>query len=474
MTVKKRSHFLIAAPTSGSGKTTICRGLMELFTAEGYRVQPFKCGPDYIDTKYHEQACGRPSINLDTFMATQPHVSDLFRRHSAEADVSVVEGMMGLFDGYDRQKGSSAEIAVLLDIPVVLVVDAKSSAYSTAALISGFRDFNPKLCLVGVIFNKVGGQKHARLLKEVCDDLNLHYLGALFRNPDLNMDSRYLGLDFQESSPHQLKTFADAVRRDLLWEKLLEVTGVSSVLEEEISEGSEKKPFCEPEGSIQSPLDSPTLSDSKVLSDLPALSDLETVAGHHIAVARNAESFSFIYAEHLDVLSRLGQVSFFDPEVDVELPEAIDLLYLPGGYPEKQAERLSQNHSLMEAIRRYTKGGGRVIAECGGMIYLSQGIKTSEKTFPMVGLFPFTIDHTPEERKLTLGYRQFDYHGLKLSGHEFHYTQIVKEDAKCCPTIVQVRNAKGEPVDTGLFRVQNVIASYTHLYWGEMDLFKLF
>ena len=138
MIMTPKTAFLIAAPTSGSGKTTIARGLMALLSAKGYQVQPFKCGPDYIDTKFHAAVCGRPSINLDTFMATPEHVRELFAHYGSEADVSIVEGMMGLFDGYDRERGSAYEIASVLDIPVILVVDAKSAAYSTAALLSGF------------------------------------------------------------------------------------------------------------------------------------------------------------------------------------------------------------------------------------------------------------------------------------------------------------------------------------------------
>ena len=150
-----KAAFMMAAPTSGSGKTTIARGLMALYTRKGYRVQPFKCGPDYIDTKFHEAVCGKPSVNLDTFMATKTHVGELFAHYGEEADVCIVEGMMGLFDGYDRDLGSSAEIAQTLDIPVVLIVDAKSAAYSMAPLISGFLNFRMDLRFAGVIFNKV-------------------------------------------------------------------------------------------------------------------------------------------------------------------------------------------------------------------------------------------------------------------------------------------------------------------------------
>ena len=166
-----KPSFLISAPTSGSGKTTIARGLMALLTQKGYRVQPFKCGPDYIDTKFHAAVCGRPSINLDTYMATPEHVQQLFAHYGANADYRIVEGMMGLYDGYDRERGSSYEIARELDIPVVLVVDAKSAAYSMAALIAGFVNFRKDVRISGLIFNKVGSERHFAMLQQVCDDL---------------------------------------------------------------------------------------------------------------------------------------------------------------------------------------------------------------------------------------------------------------------------------------------------------------
>ena len=194
-----KTSFLIAAPTSGSGKTTVARGLMALMVQKGYKVQPFKCGPDYIDTKFHEAVCGRPSVNLDTFMATPRHVRQLFSHYGADADICVVEGMMGLFDGYDRDKGSSAEIARVLDIPVVLVVDARSAAYSMAALLSGFIGFRPDVRVAGVIFNKVGSERHYRMLQQVCTDVGIDCLGYLPKTDTLKQDSRYLGLDFSKA-----------------------------------------------------------------------------------------------------------------------------------------------------------------------------------------------------------------------------------------------------------------------------------
>ena len=213
--------FLIAAPTSGSGKTTIARGLMALMASKGYRVQPFKCGPDYIDTKFHEAVCERPSINLDTFMATPEHVRELFAHYGEDADVCIVEGMMGLFDGYDRDKGSSAEIAQVLDIPVVLVVDAKSAAYSIAPLLSGFMNFRKDVHIAGVIFNKVGSERHYQMLQQVCDDLGIDSLGYLSKSPALEQGSRYLGLDFSQRP--ETKQLQELLENNVRWKKLLEL-----------------------------------------------------------------------------------------------------------------------------------------------------------------------------------------------------------------------------------------------------------
>ncbi len=219
--------FLIAAPHSGSGKTTIARGLMALFREKGYKVQPFKCGPDYIDTKFHEAVCGRPSINLDTFMATPEHVRELFSHYGADADVCIVEGMMGLFDGYDRDRGSSAEIASVLDIPVVLVVDAKSAAYSMAPLLYGFTHFPSSLTsapstlnIAGVIFNKVGSEKHYQMLQQVCNDLDIQCFGYLPKRSTLEQGSRYLGLDFSQTTEHQ--ALVKLIDEHIAWEQLLE------------------------------------------------------------------------------------------------------------------------------------------------------------------------------------------------------------------------------------------------------------
>lgn len=454
-------QFLIAAPTSGSGKTTVSRGLMALFVKKGLKVQPFKCGPDYIDTKYHEVVCGRPSINLDTFMASQEHVSSLYARYLADADVAVVEGMMGMYDGYDRDRGSSAEVARLLGIPVVLVVDAKSAAYSMAPLLSGFINFRPDIRIAGVIFNRVGSPRHYRMLQEVCEDLNVTCLGYLPKQKELEQESRHLGLDFSRSKETEgLDMLAGLLEEHVDWELLLSTTGL--------------------------PLPAAAVKEKPVLSEPGKL---------HVSVARNEESFSFLYAEHLDILRRMGTVTFFNPEQDRAIPQETDLLYLPGGYPENRLEELAGARLARESIRSYIEAGGRTLAECGGMIYLSQSVLSDGDTDggsagscvgnignEMVGVLPFSITNERKRRKLTLGYRRFDYNGWRLKGHEFHYTQFAvpetdgKEGGACSLplSIAQVYNAKGGKVTTPVFRYKNLIASYTHLYWGEVDVMALF
>ena len=380
MIMTPKTAFLIAAPTSGSGKTTIARGLMALLSAKGYQVQPFKCGPDYIDTKFHAAVCGRPSINLDTFMATPEHVRELFAHYGSEADVSIVEGMMGLFDGYDRERGSAYEIARVLDIPVILVVDAKSAAYSTAALLSGFVNFRKDIRIAGIIFNKVGSPRHFQMLQQVCDDLH----------------------DWEFFIRHGFH------------------------------------------GSLR--------------ESRPLFQSADNKSREKTIIARNAESFSFIYQE---VIDQFGRVTFFDPETEVPDFEDTDLLYLPGGYPEKHLDALVQNEACRQAIKAFAEQGGRIVAECGGMMYLCREILTDEGNYPMCGVLPYAITARKADRRLSLGYRQFTLDGQTYRGHEFHYTQFLGEVPQ---SVTQVYNAKGEPVPTPVFRHHNVLASYTHLY----------
>ncbi len=406
---------------SGSGKTTVARGLMGLYTQKGYTVQPFKCGPDYIDTKFHTAVCHRPSINLDTFMASPEHVRELFHRYGDEADLCIVEGMMGLFDGYVRERGSAYEIARVLDIPVVLVVDARSAAYSMAALLSGFINFRKDIRFAGVIYNKVGSGKHAAMLRQVCEDLGIECLGCLPKQTELEVGGRYLGLDFSEKAKDEGigNKVNDVFAEHIAWKRLLDISNPSPL--------------------------------NTILVPRPLL--LESTL-----IARNAESFSFIYQENID---RLANVAFFDPEKDVPLLEGVDLLYLPGGYPEKHLEALVKNEACRMAIKHYAERGGSIVAECGGMMYLCERIVTDDGEYPMCGVLPYSITARKADRRLSLGYRQFTLDGKAYRGHEFHYTQFLGESPD---SLVQVYDAKGNPVATPIFRFKNVLASYTHLY----------
>ncbi len=435
-----KSGFLIAAPHSGSGKTTVARGLMALYRKQGYTVQPFKCGPDYIDTKFHERVCGRPSVNLDSFFASEDHLRSLFAHYAEGADIAIVEGMMGLFDGYDRDSGSSYEIARILGLPVILVVDARSAAYSMAALLTGFINFRRGIRLAGVIYNKVGSERHFQMLRQVCDDLHVPCLGYLPKQTELETGSRYLGLDFnlplpppKEGASSPEKIFEENIN----WELIVRST-------------------CYNVENNLNVAHAPSLGGGRGRS----------------LVARNAEAFSFLYQESLDCLATMGPVEFFDPEKDNFQSSIFNfqLIYLPGGYPEKHLEALAGNEACRKAIRDFAEQGGAIIAECGGMMYLCESIVTDDGEYPMCGVLPYKISARKADRKLSLGYRQFTLDGREYRGHEFHYTQFLGDVP---PSIVQVYNAKGEPVPTPVFRYKNVLASYTHLSPSSLHILTL-
>ena len=428
-----KPQLLIGALHSGSGKTTFTMGILRALQRQGLQVQPFKCGPDYIDTRFHALAAGRESVNLDTWLASERHVRDLYARYGADADVCVVEGVMGLFDGYDRMAGSSAAIARLLDIPVVLVVGARSMAYTVAAQLHGMKTFLPGLRLAGVVFNQVSSENHFRFLAQACEDAGLRCFGWLPKVPDLEIPSRHLGLTLAAGQEMErwIDRAADLVTR------------------------------C---------LDLPALLDAVCVAAAEAPAVASAAPGTlRIAVARDA-AFNFTYRENLSRLSQLGQVRFFSPLAGDPLPEA-DLVYLPGGYPELFAAELSSRREMMRQLRDYAESGGRILAECGGMIYLSRAIEGVEGgPYPLCGVLPFSA--TMDGARLHLGYRRFvDAAGREWRGHEFHYSAVTAPDA--LPSVAQQYDARGGAVATPLYRYKNVIAGYTHLYWGETGVLNL-
>jgi cobyrinic acid a,c-diamide synthase len=438
--------FLIAAPQSGSGKTTASLAVMAAFTRRGLAVAPFKCGPDFIDPGYHRLVTGRPSINLDAWMCPADFVRDTFHLHTTGADVAVIEGVMGLFDGLgsSSREGSSAQIAAITGAPVVLVVNARGMAASAAALVKGFTEFDPQVRLAGVIFNNVGGKSHAELLSTALASTlpGVAVFGCIPREDSLALPSRHLGLVTAEDNPlpHEfIERLADMA------EEFLDLAGLAGL------------GFT----SLQ-PADSLRLVDPESGSK----SGAEPAA--RIAVARDA-AFCFCYADNLRLLREAGaETVFFSPLDDRGLPPDIAGIYLPGGYPELHAERLSANAGLKKAIISAIHDGVPVYAECGGLIYLSEGL---EGAGDFVGTFPVRARMLPKRK--ALGYRQIETcadtllgtAGTLAKGHEFHYSEIGELPADIDRVYQVTRQGRERPPEG--YRYRNCLASYIHLHFGS-------
>ena len=427
------SQFLLAAAHSGAGKTTVTLGLLRALQRKGYPVQPFKCGPDYIDPIHHRTAAGRDSINLDRFMMSDDHIRSLYDRYSAAADICITEGVMGLFDGARKSEGSSADIAKLLKLPVILVLNAKAMAYSAAALLYGLKHFDSALNVAGVIFNFVDREGHYRLLCEACEDVGITALGYLPANEGLRIPGRHLGLDTADAET-AISAAADHIEKHIDVEALLKATRVEN-------------------------------SPDAVRADVSK----QTSAHRKILIARD-EAFHFLYPENIRRLEEWGQVSYFSPIRDQHFPCEPHLLYLPGGYPELYLEALSSNQAMLQQVNTYAAANGRIIAECGGMMYLGREIgDSSGKTWPMAGVLDIATSMQPQ--KLTLGYRTVRLDGTTMKGHEFHYSQVAGGDTHpprghSAPA-AGICNVRGEPVQTPVFYNPHLLAAYTHFYWGE-------
>jgi len=432
-----KSHFLIGAASSGSGKTTFTLGILRALRNRSIEVQPFKCGPDYIDTRYHREAAGKPSINLDSFMMSESHIRSLYRKYTEKVDVAVTEGVMGLFDGYDGMRGSGAEIACLFDIPVILVVNAKSTAYSVAPLIYGFKHFNKNIRIAGVVFNFVASENHYSFLKQAAADSGVEALGYIPKQQEIEIPSRHLGLTMDDD--FAFDAFADniatLIEKYINLDRLLELTKPSDSGQDHSVTNHKKLPF----------------------------------AGK-IAIEKDA-AINFAYEENIQYLHHLGEVCFFSPLHDSQLPQA-DFVYLPGGYPELYLQKLSNNKSMLDSIRQYIEQGGKLLAECGGMMYLCKSITDKEgNRYPMSGILNQAA--TMEQMKLRLGYRTLNYMEHQLRGHEFHYSAIIPQESPLS-SVAEAFTAKGIKTETPLYRYKNMLAGYTHLYWADETQNKWF
>lgn len=434
-------RLVIAAPSSGSGKTTVATGLIAALAARGLAVSPHKVGPDYIDPGYHALAAGRPGRNLDAFMCGPDRIAPLFLHGAAGADVAVVEGVMGLFDGASGrgELASTAHVAKLLRAPVVLVVDASSQSRSVAALVHGFASWDPEVRLAGVILNRVASDRHEQLLREALEEgSGVPVLGAVRRSAAVATPSRHLGLiPAVERSAEALRAVAD----------MGELVAASVDLDAVLALAR-----------TAPPLDA-TAWDPAV--------EVERVAGApRIAVAGGA-AFSFSYAENAELLTAAGaEVVPFDPLHADALPADTAGLVIGGGFPELYVRELSANATLRAAIAAFAGSGAPIAAECAGLLYLGRELDG----LPMCGVLDTAARMT---ERLTLGYREavaltdspLAPTGTRVRGHEFHRT--------VCEPAAGERPAWGWRLPTGPRTegftggtLGNVHASYLHLHWG--------
>jgi cobyrinic acid a,c-diamide synthase len=433
--------MLVAGTASGVGKTTVTLAIMAGLRKRGYVVQPFKGGPDFLDTTHHTRIAGRAARNLDTWMLSEETNREVIRRAAAGADAVVIEGMMGLFDGKDgdADSGSSAEIAKLFKLPVLLVLDCAKSARSVAAVVLGFESFDSGLPLAGLILNRVAGRNHYRLLESAIQArCKTPIVGWLPREPQITIPERHLGLhaaaDIDSSLDQEIDTLARLAETQLNLDAILQLA-------------------C--------PLDlAPTTSISQ--EDEPRI---------RIGVARD-RAFSFYYEDNLDLLRQQGaEIVPFSPIADKALPPDLDGLYFGGGYPELYARELSENILMLNQIRAFIRYGGHVYAECGGLLYLSQRLSTEDGTvYPLVGVVPLGMEMTG--KLVDFGYVTVTFtqdcllgpKGTTIRGHSFHYSRI-RSRSEVSTSYQLEFSLSGIQQQEG-FTCANVLASYVHLHFG--------
>jgi cobyrinic acid a,c-diamide synthase len=436
--------FLIAGTASGVGKTTVTLAITAALRRRGYGVQAFKGGPDFLDTGHHSRISGRVARNLDTWMLDADTNREVLRHASQGADVLLVEGMMGLFDGKDgtTERGSSAEIAKLLQLPVVLVLDAGKTARSIAAIVLGFERFDPALRLAGVILNRVAGERHFGMLQAAIHaSCSTPVLGWLPREAAIAIPERHLGLHTAEESlggaalDALVDTLAATAERSLDVPRLLQLQ-------------------CGLEMSA-----SATTPDSLARDRI------------RIGVARDA-AFSFYYEDNFDLLEQHGATLVpFSPMRDACLPPHLDALYLGGGYPELYTPQISGNAAMLSSIRDFCHSGRPVYAECGGMILLSRQIALRDGTaYPLAAVLPLDIEMT--ERPVDFGYVTvvltrdclLGSAGALIRGHSFHYSRIAY--APAMDRNYRVTYSLSGRIESEGYRLGNVLASYMHLHFG--------
>jgi cobyrinic acid a,c-diamide synthase len=414
------SVIVVAGTHSGVGKTTVALGLMQALRERGLVVQPFKVGPDFVDPAHHTAICGRASRNLDGWLFSREQNLERFARYTADADVAVIEGVMGLFDGRsgDSEAGSTAEIAKWLGVPVLLVVDADALARSAGAVVHGFTHFDPGLDIAGVVLNRVAGPGHATMIEQALAGLP-PLLGSIERDDAIAVPERHLGLVMPSELP-PLPPLGEVVDLD----RLLGLTRVAR----------------------RSHVDAPTAPR----------------AGVRIGVARD-DAFCFYYPENLELLEEAGaDLVEFSP-VGGRIPADLDGLYLGGGYPELHAAALSANIDVLSGIRELAAAGRPVLAECGGLMYVGETLEVDGHEHRMCGLLPLK---TRMCGRLSIGYVEVETEGLLgrgvARGHAFHYSEL--SETQPVAYSYRVRRADREVAEG--FSCGNVLASYVHLHFA--------
>lgn len=440
---RKIPRVVIAAPMSGSGKTTIVTGLLFALRSRGIKAQPYKVGPDYIDPGYHALASGRTAHNLDTWLVPSEKLPGILQSTMGDADIAIIEGVMGLYDGGKNGMSSTAEIAKLLRAPVILAVNAKSMGESAAALVKGFTDYDPDVDIRGVILNRLGSPTHRDMIESALARLGIPVLGALMRNEKMTMPERHLGLVPTSENERDLETIEEIGR---VVGESLDIDGIM-----------------------------------KIASSAPDMDDASPVRRvtsrrARIAVARDA-AFSFYYPESLSVLEAKGaSLVFFSPLSDQHLPEC-DGLILGGGFPEMFADSLYANEMMRSSIKSAAEAGMPIYAECGGFMYLMRQMTDFDgRKFPMLGVVPGDV---VMNRKLqTVGYVRavmerdtvLGKKGALLHGHEFHFSSECTvegcEDYPRAFTFTRMRG--GDPYPAG-YAKGNILGSYLHLHFAGAE-----
>jgi cobyrinic acid a,c-diamide synthase len=458
-------RVVIAGASSNVGKTTVTAGLIAALRRQGRVVQPFKCGPDYIDPSYHEQAAGRPCRNLDTWMLSDTQLLESFARACQDVDIAVIEGVMGLYDGSDwhDERGSTAQIAKLLQAPVLLVLDISGSARSAAAEVLGYRSFDPAVPIQGVVLNFAGSERHARGCAEaIARATGLPMLGWLPRELRLRIPERHLGLvpgGEQIDSAALIEEMAAAVG------ERFDIEGVIGVARG-VAPGRVAQ---------QTPLDVPGQAADRTPSNVPRKVAQRTPRPT-IAVARD-EAFCFYYPENLELLVEEGaSIEFFSALRSERPPADAAGVYLGGGYPELHGPALSSNTALWDALRELHDIDAPIYAECGGFMVLTQALTDAEgHSWPMAGLLPGVAQMTG--KLAALGYRHATAlranllveEGESLRGHEFRYSTWIHDTALTDDSPAwRVRGTReGAPVEVIGYARGNLLASYLHVHFGQ-------